>query len=151
MGYQLAADVVVVVHLAYLVFLALGGLLAWRWPHLIWLHVPAMAWGLVAITVGVTCPLTVVEKHFRGLAGEQGYAGGFIDHYSGEEEAYQREVALGIDHPFDVVVYPERYLTLVRLLLAAVVVAGYVGVIWGPRRQAPAPRGSAPAIGGLGG
>jgi hypothetical protein len=133
MGYQLAADVVVVVHLAYLVFLALGGLLAWRWPHLIWLHVPAMAWGLVAITVGVTCPLTVVEKHFRGLAGEQGYAGGFIDHY------------------VEGVVYPERYLTLVRLLLAAVVVAGYVGVIWGPRRQAPAPRGSAPAIGGLGG
>ncbi len=117
MPYRLAADAVVVVHLAYLVFLAIGGLLAWRWPRLVWWHVPAVAWGLVSITVGVDCPLTAIEKHFRRLAGEQGYAGGFIDHY------------------VQGVVYPESHLLLVRILLVAAVVAGYGGVVLRARRS----------------
>lgn len=111
MLYRLTADVVVVIHLAFLVFLAVGGLLAWRWPRLVGLHVPAVAWGMVSITVGVDCPLTVIEKHFRALAGDQGYSSGFIDHY------------------VQGVVYPESHLLLVRIFLVTAVVAGYVGVV----------------------
>lgn len=128
MPYRLTADAVVVVHLAYLVFLAIGGLLAWRWRRLVWWHVPAVVWGLVSITVGVDCPLTAIEKHFRRLAGEQGYAGGFIDHY------------------VEGVVYPESYLLLVRVLLVTVVVAGYAGVVLRARR-APSPHEAVPADG----
>ncbi|MGI9120754.1 MAG: DUF2784 domain-containing protein [Acidimicrobiales bacterium] len=121
MLYRLTADAVVLLHLAYLAFLIGGSLLAWRWPRLVWLHVPSLAWGLVSITVGLECPLTVVENHFRRLAGQQGYTGGFIDHY------------------IEGVVYPERYLPLVRVLIVVAVVAGYVLLFHGVgQRERPA-------------
>jgi hypothetical protein len=59
----------------------LGGLLVLRWPKLAWLHVPAAAWGSLIEFAGWICPLTPLEHYFRRLAGEQGYAGGFIEHY----------------------------------------------------------------------
>ncbi len=55
MLYRLTADTVVLLHLTYLAFLIGGSLLAWRWPRLVWLHVPSLAWGLVSVTVGLEC------------------------------------------------------------------------------------------------
>lgn len=110
MFYRSLADLTVVIHLAFIAFIALGGLLAWRWPRLIWLHVPAVAWGLAIITVGFTCPLTPVEKYFRGLAGEQGYEGGFVDRY------------------LEDVIYSARLTPLLRAVAATAVLAGYAGL-----------------------
>ena len=70
MLYGLLADLVVVVHLGFIAFVAVGGFLAWRWPRLLWLHVPAVTYALVIVTVGFDCPLTPLEKHLRHAAGQ---------------------------------------------------------------------------------
>ena len=78
---SIAADVVVVLHLVFIFFVAFGAALLWRWPALVWLHVPAMLWGVYAEWSGTVCPLTPLENRLRALAGEGGYGGGFVDHY----------------------------------------------------------------------
>ncbi|WP_325436806.1 DUF2784 domain-containing protein [Pseudomonas nitroreducens] len=81
MLYRLAADAVVLLHLGFILFVLLGGLLVLRWPRLAWLHVPAAAWGMAVEFLHLYCPLTPLENHFRALAGDHGYSGGFIEHY----------------------------------------------------------------------
>ena len=81
MAYRLLADVVLVLHLGFVLFVVVGGLLVLRWPRLIWLHVPAVVWGVLIEFTGWPCPLTPIEKHLRRLGGEAGYATGFIEHY----------------------------------------------------------------------
>jgi hypothetical protein len=79
---DLAADLLVLVHLGFILFVAVGGLLVLRRPRLAWLHLPAVAWGaLVELAGPIICPLTPWENALRLAAGEAGYAGGFIDHY----------------------------------------------------------------------
>ncbi len=78
---SLAADTLVVVHLIFILFVVAGGLLAFRWPKVIWLHLPAVLWGVVIELNNWICPLTPVEQELRRAAGEGGYQGGFIDHY----------------------------------------------------------------------
>ena len=81
MPYRLLADAVLVTHAAFVAFVMLGGLLAWRRPWLAWLHLPVVAWGVGIELTGGICPLTPLENRLRSLAGEQGYPGGFIEHY----------------------------------------------------------------------
>ena len=69
------------VHFAFVVFVVLGGLLALRWPRLIWAHLPCALWGAVIEFTGAVCPLTPLENRLRQQAGSAGYAGGFIEHY----------------------------------------------------------------------
>jgi hypothetical protein len=77
----LAADAVVIVHFAFIVFVALGAtLVVWR-GRVAWLHLPALAWGVWIIATHGICPLTPLENALRRAAGEAGYAGGYIDHY----------------------------------------------------------------------
>lgn len=78
---RLAADAIVVVHLAFVLWVILGGLLVWRWPWLARLHLPAVAWGVFIEWSGGICPLTPWENALRQSAGASGYPGGFIDHY----------------------------------------------------------------------
>jgi Protein of Unknown function (DUF2784) len=79
--YRILADAVLVLHGAFIVFVALGGLLVLRWPRLAWLHLPAVVWGAWISLSGSICPLTPLENRLRVLGGEAGYAGGFIEHY----------------------------------------------------------------------
>jgi hypothetical protein len=81
MPYGLLADLVLLAHAGFVVFVVLGGLPVLRWPRLAWLHLPAVAWGAGIEFAGAICPLTPLEIHLRSLAGQQGYAGGFVDHY----------------------------------------------------------------------
>lgn len=118
MGWRILADLVVVVHLAFILFVGLGALLAWRWPRLVWLHVPAALYGLAIVAVGFDCPLTPLEKHLRRLAGEGGYPGGFVDHYLKD------------------VVYPGDATGLLQGVGAGAVVVGYAGLAWRRRRRA---------------
>jgi hypothetical protein len=76
-----AADIVVLVHLAFILFVAAGGLLVLRWPRLAWVHVPAVVWGALIELAGWICPLTPLENRLRASVGDAGYAGGFIDRY----------------------------------------------------------------------
>lgn len=79
--YGLLADLTVLLHAAFILFAVLGGLLAVRWPRIAWLHLPAVAWAAFIEFSGRICPLTPLENHYRELAGESGYTGGFIEHY----------------------------------------------------------------------
>jgi hypothetical protein len=77
----LAADALVLLHLAFIVFAVLGGLLAFRWPRAAWLHLPAVAWGALIEFNNWVCPLTPLEQRLRLAAGQSGYGGSFVEHY----------------------------------------------------------------------
>jgi hypothetical protein len=79
--FQLLAGAVVVIHLAFVAFIVLGGLLTMRWPRAAWLHLPCAAYGFGIELVGWTCPLTPLENALRRRAGQPGYVGGFVEHY----------------------------------------------------------------------
>jgi hypothetical protein len=79
--YGALADLVVVVHLAFVAFVVFGGLLVLRRPRLAWLHLPAAVWGVMIEFAGWMCPLTPLENAFRERGGEAGYSGGFVEHY----------------------------------------------------------------------
>lgn len=79
--YRIAADGVVVIHLGFILFVFLGGFTLWRWPRMIWVHVPTAVWGGLVELIGAPCPLTPLENHLRTLGHTETYGGGFIDHY----------------------------------------------------------------------
>ena len=81
MIYGFLADLVVMVHLAFVVFVVGGAFLVRIRPALAWVHLPAMVWGAVIELAGWVCPLTPLEIDLRARAGQAGYAGGFVDHY----------------------------------------------------------------------
>ena len=81
MFYRLAADVLVIVHLLFVVFVVVGGFLTWRWPRVAWIHLPCAIWGALIEFAGWICPLTPWENALRHAAGQEGYTGGFIEHY----------------------------------------------------------------------
>lgn len=81
MLYRVLADIVLVLHLAFVLFVVLGGLLVWRRPWVAWLHVPAAVWGALIMFAGWICPLTPLENRLRRLGGEAGYEGGFVEEY----------------------------------------------------------------------
>ncbi len=119
MPYRIAADLLVVLHLVFVVFVVAGGFLAWRWRRLAWVHLPAALWGAVIEFAGWICPLTPVENRFRQLAGGAGYEGGFVEHY------------------LIPLIYPGELTLTVRVLLGGLVVVvnvlAYGGYLW--RRQ----------------
>jgi hypothetical protein len=81
MGYQAGADAVLLIHFGFILFVLLGGLLAWKWPWMPWLHLPAALWGALIEFRGGICPLTPLENRLRQAAGEDGYPGSFIERY----------------------------------------------------------------------
>ncbi len=103
MAYSLLADLVLLLHLGFILFVVLGGLASWRWPRLAWLHLPALAWGAWVELSGGICPLTPLENRFRHLAGEPVFGGDFLQHYllaliypDGLTRALQIALGLGV-------------------------------------------------------
>lgn len=78
---RLAADAVLLLHLAFIAFVTLGAALAVRWRWLPIVHLPAAAWGVYVELSGRICPLTWLENYFRVRAGQAGYADSFVEHY----------------------------------------------------------------------
>lgn len=81
MAFRILADATVVLHLAFVLFVVLGGLIVARWPWIAWVHLPAAAWAAWVEFAGWICPLTPLEIVLRELGGGTGYAGSFIEHY----------------------------------------------------------------------
>ena len=75
------ADALVIMHLLFVAFVMAGGFLLVRWPKLVWLHLPAAAWGAFIEFTGGVCPLTPLENHLRVLGGESAYSGDFVERY----------------------------------------------------------------------
>jgi hypothetical protein len=97
----------------------------------VWLHLPSVAWGAGIVAIGWACPLTPLEKWLRRRDGES-YEGGFVDHYVED------------------VVYPEELTPLLRVLVAALIGAGYAVLILRGRRRQSGDVGvssSGPAVG----
>ncbi len=106
MIYSLLATFVLAIHGAFIVFVVLGGVLALWKPRLAWFHLPALAWGVAIIAMGWICPLTPLENTLRVLAGQQGYSGGFIEHYLLS------------------VIYPDGLTRQIQILMAALLIIG---------------------------
>jgi len=75
------ADLIVLIHFAFVLFVIFGGLLALRWPKAAYVHLPIAVYGALIELVGWICPLTPLEKRLRESAGLEGYQGGFVEHY----------------------------------------------------------------------
>jgi hypothetical protein len=103
MGWSILADLVLVLHGAFIAWATLGALAVWRWPPLLWAHLPALAWGVwIEASAGI-CPLTPLEMALRQRAGQGGYEGSFLDHHLGAliypqglTSAAQWRIALGL-------------------------------------------------------
>lgn len=81
MFYRASADLLVVFHLLFILFVIFGAVLVYRWRWVALLHIPAAIWGVVVEINSWVCVLTPLENRLRELAGQQGYSGGFIEHY----------------------------------------------------------------------
>ena len=110
MLYHVLANAVLLAHALFVAFVVLGGLMVLRKPRLAWLHLPALAWGAAVIAMGWICPLTPLENTLRRMAGQQGYSGGFIEHYLLSA------------------VYPDGLTREAQILLAALLIIGNVTV-----------------------
>ena len=120
MIWRALADLVLLLHLCFVLFVILGGVLALRWPRLAAVHIPVALYGALIEFAGFICPLTPLENSFRRRGGEAGYQGGFIDHY------------------VTAAIYPEGLTRNAQLVLgiAVLVVNAIVYTIWWRRRRA---------------
>jgi hypothetical protein len=126
MFYRILGDVVMAFHFAFLVYVALGGFLAWRWPKAIWPHLALAGWGFSTVLFGINCPLTYVEDWARRQAGQAGLSSGFIDTY------------------LEGVVYPQRFAVHLQAMVATLVVISWVGAVIRWRARRPARPNTAP-------
>jgi hypothetical protein len=115
MAYRVAADVVVVIHFSFVVFVVIGGVLALWWPRVLWIHVPAVLYSLWIIAFSITCPLTPLERNLRERGGMDRYGESFIERY------------------VEGVLYPGDMLRQAQAVAAVAVVASWVAV--GVRRR----------------
>jgi len=112
--YAILADVVVGLHFVFVLFVSLGVGAVWKWQRLVWIHVPAVMWGIMVEASGATCPLTWVEQWLRQRAGTAGPAFDFVAFY------------------ILPILYPEGLIREMQLALAALLLlvnaTGYVGI-----------------------
>jgi hypothetical protein len=129
-AYGVLADLVLVVHLAFIVFVVAGGVAVARWPRVAWLHLPAAIWGALIELADWICPLTPLENWLRRRAGMGGYQESFVEHY------------------LLPIVYPAGLTRRIQLALGfAVIVLNVTAYAWVRRRSSvrsspPAPPGS---------
>jgi len=81
MSYRILADLVVLVHLAFILFAVFGGILVFLWKRCAWVHLPAVLWAALIEFLGWVCPLTPLENWLRERGGSSGYRTGFVEHY----------------------------------------------------------------------
>ncbi len=112
MVYRILADLVVILHFAFVIFAVLGGLLAFRRLWAVWVHIPAVVWAVWIEFTGGICPLTPLENRFRMQGGEAGYADSFIAHY------------------LLPVLYPADLTRSVQIVLGAFALAVNLGIYW---------------------
>jgi len=103
--FQFLADAVLALHLAFILFVCLGALLALKWRWIPWLQLPAAAWGVFVEASGTLCPLTSIENAMRVRAGERAYGNDCIGHY------------------LSAVIYPDGLTRHIQWMLGAIVVA----------------------------
>ena len=117
--HRLLADLVLILHLAFVVFVLCGGLLVLKWRWIAWLHLPAAFWGTVVEFTGWICPLTPLENWLRAQGGEATYRSDFIAQY------------------LLPLLYPDHLTRGIQLLLGTMVVVLNAAVYWWLWRRQP--------------
>jgi len=102
--YGLMATLVLGIHLAFILWIIFGWVVARSRPGLRWLHFASLIYGVIIEIVSWPCPLTLLEQYLESQAGIVPYRGPFLVHY------------------LDAVVYPDVGEGV--LISAAVVVCG---------------------------
>ncbi|MBB4931033.1 hypothetical protein F4561_001853 [Lipingzhangella halophila] len=111
MEYRIIGEAAMLVHFAFVLYVAFGGFFAWRWPRMFWPHLVIAAYGLGITLVGWTCPLTYIENWGREGAGQAGLEQGFIDTY-----------LVGV-------IYPQSYLVPIQFTAGVVVAVSWGGLL----------------------
>jgi hypothetical protein len=112
MLFRALADLLLLLHMGFVLFVAAGGLLLLRWPRVAYVHLPVALWGALIEFIGGICPLTPLEQYLRRRGGEAGYTGGFIEHY------------------LTAAIYPSGLTRGIQIVLGVIVVLVNVGFYW---------------------
>ena len=112
MWYRIGVDLVLLLHLGFVLFVIGGGLLLVKWRGLVWIHLPAVAWGALVEFMGWICPLTPLENRLRALAGESATEADFIGRY------------------LPALLYPATLTREIQILLGMVVLFVNVALYW---------------------
>jgi len=114
MFYDLLADLTVVLHFLWILFLVFGFVFALRRSSIAWVHLGGILFSLVINLLGLYCPLTYLENYLRSLdTGHSSYSGSFIVHY------------------MELIIYPDLPIKLIRvgeILFVCFNIAAYVFV-----------------------
>lgn len=108
MGDRFLAIALLIVHFGILGFMVFGGLLAKRWPGVLWAHVSLVVWAFVSTVWRLPCPITGAENWARERAGMALYEDGFIETY------------------IQGVLYPEHHVNWARSFTLLVIVWSWV-------------------------
>ncbi|HVW44288.1 MAG TPA: DUF2784 domain-containing protein [Amycolatopsis sp.] len=121
---RVLADITVGIHVLALLYIGLGGFLAWRWPKSVFVHIFFALWGVAVNVFPIQCPLTALEDYFRSLQGLGPLPGGFNAYY-----------IYGT-------VFPRSMLPLVAAVALAILIFSYVGAYhrWRHRDDTPTHR-----------
>lgn len=95
------ATVIALLHGTFSLIVVFGGLLVFRYPPLLWLHVACVAWAVITMTTDIGCVLTTWEKALWRRGGREPYPAGFVEHYivgplTGGPVSHRAHVLLGV-------------------------------------------------------
>jgi len=79
--FEVLAELVLLVHLLWILWVILGWMATRNRPLLRWFHIGSLLWGIVAEVGPWPCPLTIAEQWLELRAGPAPYQGGFLLHY----------------------------------------------------------------------
>ena len=79
--YRLLAELVVLVHFAFVLFVILGGFLVARRRSVMFCHLAAVVWAALIEFSGWICPLTPLENRLRLKSGSDAYHSDFVGNY----------------------------------------------------------------------
>jgi hypothetical protein len=121
MPFGILADIVVLIHLGFIVFAVLGGVLIFWWRWIFWLHLPAFLWAVWIECIGGICPLTYLENWLRIVGGQGGYERDFIATY-----------IIPILYPADLT---RRMQLILAILVFVINIAVYAAIFFNYRRK----------------
>ena len=80
--YELFANLTLeITHLIFILFVIFGGLLFFIFSKVLYIHLPALLWGIYIELTNSVCPLTYLENWFLNKAELATYSNGFINNY----------------------------------------------------------------------
>ena len=79
--YKIAADLILIIHFTFVLFVVFGALLIFASIKIIFIHIPAVIWGSYIELTNSICPLTYLENWFLHKANLTTYSEGFIQNY----------------------------------------------------------------------